>query len=228
MGYIDETWGAYRDRLTTGQKFEEDNAKIFINYCANGKDYTQHLPYSQIKNNNKLLKQQMLCDKKDKEEGTDLEIDGLRIDLTTNFDNKDYMPFITDTNIPICDNLYDETFKIGIRHGNSHKGYTAFPEPVIVIGFNIDNNRLYEQNADEISKCIAKNIDEIIGISLDIYDEYHVQSKKEFDELYSKPLKPNPRYIPPRTKTNTRYEGIDNFVKNLIENDNDEYNDYIP
>ena len=53
MSYTDEVWGAHRERLTTGQKFEEDNAKIFINYCKNGKDYTQHLPHDQIKNNNK-------------------------------------------------------------------------------------------------------------------------------------------------------------------------------
>ena len=81
-----------------------------------------------------------------------------RVDFTTDFDSKSYMPFIYETSFDA--DGYDN-IKIGIRHGNSHynketeEHYTEFKSPVIVIGFNCegyDYNRRFETIENNITK----------------------------------------------------------------------------
>lgn len=88
----------------------------------------------------------------DKFNGTDCISYGTRIDFTLNFNGKfekDFVPFAYDTKIPA---FLDETFKIAIKHGNSH---SDFDTPVIIIGANIDgstythNNNIIKENFEK-------------------------------------------------------------------------------
>lgn len=136
----------------------------------------------------------MRSSKDDKEQGTDIILNSVRMDITMNFAQKDWMPFSFETDIPatITDNI-----KIGVRHGNSHKGYTEFKEPVIVIGVDMEpyTYRLYE---DEILDNIDKNIDNILIAATDAIQDYTTTDKEERKELFDTPLRKNKNYKPPR------------------------------
>ena len=130
----------------------------------------------------------------DTDEGTDVIYGRLRLDTTIRFSEKDYMPFIAETNIPAIDNL---CFKIGVRHGNNYRDqYTAFPEPVIVIGLDCPPAKFFA-NRSRIDKNMMEHAAEIIQMAHACLDDYVTLNPRDREELTQTPLKPNPNYTLP-------------------------------
>ena len=129
----------------------------------------------------------------DKNEGTDFIYQDLRLDATLDFEHKDNMPFAFDTGIPAATG---QNFQMGIRIGNNHKGYTEFPEPVVVIGLCMDSHtyRLYQDN---ILENMIKNADDLMFAANDAYLDYITTDDKEREELFTQPLRTNNRYETP-------------------------------
>lgn len=159
--------------------------------------------------------------KLDTEQGTDCTIGKgageIRIDFTMNFSNKSWMPFITETDIP---GLPWQNLKMGIRHGNSHKGYSEFEKPVIVIGFdcNAGDMRQYE---DIIQENFEQHAEDIYYAAMDCYLDY-TSKGEEREELFSEPLKKNPSYKPPR-ELGKKYQQL-NKMRMQIDKENAQKN----
>ena len=103
----------------------------------------------------------------DRFQGTDFEIDGVRVDATCAFSHKDHM---ANTNFEPLYTPYGN-LKFGIRTGNSHNGYTKFEKPVVVVGMDLDDwyARTY---ADAISEAITKMAPMIISYIKECYEEF--------------------------------------------------------
>ena len=142
-------------------------------------------------------------DDMDKNEGTDFTHGELRIDTTLDFVNKDHMPFVCDTGITAtsCHN-----FKMGIRIGNSHKGFHEFPEPVVVIGLDMDT-REYRKWQDVIEESLVKHAKQIMFAANDVYLDYTTTDKEEREELFEQPLKTNRAFHEP-DKLSERYKEL--------------------
>lgn len=130
----------------------------------------------------------------DKEEGTDFLCGEIRLDATMNFNDKDTMPFIADTGIPATRN---QNFLVGVRHGNTYRGYKGFPQPVIVIGVDMDSHT-YHQYDIEIIENTQKHAEELMDFASDCLEDYLTVDPKERLDLYRTPLKPNPSYTEPK------------------------------
>ena len=134
----------------------------------------------------------------DKQEGTDITYRDIRIDCTTDFAMKDFMPAIYETNIPAT---RTQKFMIGIRIGNSYKGYTEFQQPTVVIGVNM-NGHDYNIHEDELLDNLEAHIEELMMAAGDAYEDFITIEERE--ELFTAPLKINPRY--PQNITSLRYQ----------------------
>ena len=100
---------------------------------------------------------------RDEFEGVDVEIYKVGVDFTFNFSGKDHMEKLPG----IVYGRYVD-FKFGVRTGNSHKGYTKFKTPVLVIG--IDAEASYVRNwMANIVDDFRKHLDEIIDLSQSAY-----------------------------------------------------------
>lgn len=142
----------------------------------------------------------------DKKEGTDFTLHdkakanrkgGLRIDITANFSNKDYMSVILDTGIDA--GLGDgQTFKIGIRHGNAHgcNGYTEFENPVVVFGVDASEYQL-SRAWDAVECAIRKNASKIDQLTFDAYCDYLETNPKEREYITPVKFKMNENYHEP-------------------------------
>lgn len=82
----------------------------------------------------------------DKNEGTDLFYQGIRIDITLNFDGK------------VCTKKIGESYerdsfgsvRFGLRSGN---GLKFFSEPVLVIGFDLFSIPVSNKDLDNLAEC---------------------------------------------------------------------------
>ena len=134
----------------------------------------------------------------DKKQGTDFIYNKeIRIDVTLNFSEKDTMPFIFETKTFL---IRDQELpvKIGIRHGNTHSGYTEFEIPVVVIGIDIDTET-YLTWQDPILENIDKKIDEIMINAIDAWLDYTTTDEEERKHLFEQPLQVNRNYKCPKS-----------------------------
>lgn len=100
--------------------------------------------------------------------GTDAIIYGIRVDFTTNFSKKSHMVKLPESiNLGHC----GVDINFGVRTGNSHKGYTKFEEPVLVIGVDADAKYIHTW-MDAIIETIKTRINEIIDIGQDQFLDY--------------------------------------------------------
>jgi hypothetical protein len=141
----------------------------------------------------------------DAKEGTDFIYNQLRVDLTLNFDEKEFMPFEFTTDVPA---ILSQNFKIGIRHGNSHNNYTEFETPVVVIGINMDA-ATYKANKYQILNNVRNHAEDIIYAATDAYLDYISTEKEDRETLFSAPLKTNDRYVKPRHIGETHRKSIE-------------------
>lgn len=152
----------------------------------------------------------------DRHQGTDFTVGEIRFDPTLNFDNKNYMPFISDTEIEATPGY---NFMMGVRHGNGHHGnYHGFEEPVVVIGLNMEASD-YRRNEDEIIENLKKNTDVIVEKAMDCLDDYQTTDPEERKDLYATPLKPNKYYRQPRN-IEARYREYNN-IQRFLTDEND-------
>jgi hypothetical protein len=135
--------------IPIGNQFESSLRSLFCSQCT--------------KVNNKT------CTAMDKYEGTDFIYMDMRVDATVYLSGKKWMPYIADTGIEV---IPGQTLKIGIRHGNTYNGYTEFPEPVVVIGLDCADGKLFDLYEKEISQTLVHNADEIINTAVDVYADY--------------------------------------------------------
>lgn len=147
---------------------------------------------------------------KDTKEGTDLTCGEIRIDTTLDFSGKDFMPYVADTEIEACPG---RNFKMGVRHGNSHKGYTEFKEPVIVIGVDLSPME-WQRWEETVIRNLENNAEDIIMFASDCKDDYLTVNKTERKELYAEPLKRNEHYQAPK-HLGTKYANIEKFRNEL-------------
>ena len=132
----------------------------------------------------------------DKAEGTDAFIgqgrSQIRVDFTLNFDNKQHMPFIKETDIPALGT--GENLKMGIRIGNAHynsntnENYSEFNEPVIVIGVTCDPYDYVHNYSNILEENVRKNAKKIIEEAMNCYVEY---TETEDRDCIDKTLIPN-------------------------------------
>ncbi len=153
----------------------------------------------------------------DKNEGTDFFHQGLRLDTTLDFSNKDTMPYVFDSKIPATG---FQNFQIGIRHGNKHNGYTEFPEPVVVIGLDMEPY-LYRLNKYEIMKNITAHADEIFRSAEDAYVDYTSNTLEDREDLIDQPLRPNKNYRQPKAITEIFYKC--NLMQDTVMNQKSDY-----
>ena len=155
----------------------------------------------------------------DKKEGADFLINQgeIRLDTTLDFTNKKFVPFVFDTQIPATS---DQTFKIGIRIGNAHNGYTEFSKPVVVIGLDLDPYA-YKMSESTIAQNLLTHRDELRNAIYDAHLDYTTLDKKEREEtLFAEPLRPNPNYREPRAITDCMKKYNDMQYK-IMENKED-------
>ena len=130
----------------------------------------------------------------DTKEGTDFFCGEIRLDATMDFRDKDFMPFVADTGIPATE---IQNFLVGVRHGNSHRGYQGFPEPVVVIGVNMDPST-YHQYENLVMDNAKRHATELMDFASDCLEDYITTDPTERKDLYRTVLRPNPRYREPR------------------------------
>lgn len=92
--------------------------------------------------------------------GIDFRSNGLPVDLTYNFVGKDHTEKVGEYHLS-C----GSTVEFGIRTGNSHKGYTQFEEPVLVIGVELPDVAFMKG----IVQTFAKKFAEISEQAEDLY-----------------------------------------------------------
>ena len=121
--------------------------------------------------------------KMDTELGVDFILeDEIGADTTLNFENKDHMPLIRETNIPAT---LSQNFKLGLRTGNNYKGYTEFEKPVIVVGLNMDA-KTYDANDYDITVNIKKHGRELMDAIFNFYydvDDFMAEESKEIPDV---------------------------------------------
>ena len=154
-------------------------------------------------------------DSMDKNEGTDFTHNNLRLDTTLDFSGKDYMPFISDTNITATP---FHNFQIGVRIGNSHRGFHEFPEPVVVVGLDMDAHE-YRKYQEVIEESLIKHAKQIMFAANDAYLDYTTVDKEERENLFSQPLKPNKSFHKPKDLSE-RYEKLNDFQYSIMETKN--------
>lgn len=144
----------------------------------------------------------------DRRYGTDMICNGVRIDVTLNFSEKDHITMIKDSGIKATPL---RNFKIGIRYGNSYKGFTRFDEPVVVIGVDMLPND-YRANEDSICDNVYKYAEDIFHTA-----ESHLKTYKETDADYKK-FKEKQHQNKEKLKN---YDRVSRSVKNNKDPNND-------
>lgn len=157
---------------TRGKKFEGDVIDAFAEAFAGSRTY-------RILNCGDSVM--------DREQGTDFMCGDLRLDVTTNFSGKDFMPFIYESDIELS---CVHNLKFGVRFGNIHGD---FPKPVVVIGTDLLSEDYYLWKKD-IMAAIKKNADRIMEIASDCFEDYYTVDPKDRADLFSTPLRRNPLF----------------------------------
>lgn len=178
--------------IPIGNQFESSLRSLFCSQCT--------------KVNNKT------CTAMDKYEGTDFIYMDMRVDATVYLSGKKWMPYIADTGIEV---IPGQTLKMGIRHGNTYNGYTEFPEPVVVIGLDCADGKLFDLYEKEISQTLVHNADEIINTAVDVYADYTTKDLEERKYLFSEPLRKNPAYRQPR-KISNHYKELNDLQNRIM------------
>lgn len=149
----------------------------------------------------------------DIKEGTDFTCGGIRFDATTNFSEKNNMPWIMDTGL---DATPFHNFQLGIRNHNNRK---AFPAPVIVLGIDIDPYT-YNIYSEYIENKLQEHAQELMYMANDCLDDYQITDPEERKDMDIQPiLKQNPDYTQPRNLTEN-YKKIEAFRSKLSHFDN--------
>lgn len=148
----------------------------------------------------------------DKYEGTDFTYMDMRVDATVHFSGKKWMPYIADTGIEI---IPGQNLKVGIRHGNGHKGYTEFPEPVVVIGWDCPDGHDFDLYEQEIASALVHHADEIVNTAVDAYADYTTKDPEERKDLFAEPLRKNPLYKRPR-ELGSRYRELNDLQDRIM------------
>lgn len=195
--YADNMLDLIDSQYQTGTLFEDDICAIFAS------------EFPKLKNHRGTSL--------DKYEGTDFSLFDMRMDSTLNFSDKKWMPFWFETDIPATDT---ENFKMGIRHGNSYKGYSEFSKPVVVIGLDMESVD-YKKNRDQIINNMRTHIQDLFNYAEAAYSDYTELDKEERNYLEITPLRKNDKYRPPR-HIGERYQALNNFQYSTMETKNTE------
>lgn len=100
----------------------------------------------------------------DKEAGTDAIIWGVPTDFTYYFSGKDYTEVLPGTvDLSIGPKVF-----FGVRTGNSHKGYTKFERPVLILGLEVDSKFIRNWMNNLVDSFKAK-LPEILEIGQALY-----------------------------------------------------------
>jgi hypothetical protein len=175
--------------------------------------------------------------KLDYEQGTDVIYKDkynstIRLDPTLNFSgqadietgrigdgkpkSEKHMPFLLETGIPAFPNS-PYNFKMGIRIGVTHKGlYKDFEEPVIVVGLDMDP-KVYDKYSTMICEQMDRRMRDIINVAEDCLTDYNTMDPKDREELWARPLEPNPdfrsnRFMGPTYKSLNKVDHSDHQV----------------
>lgn len=101
----------------------------------------------------------------DKFAGTDAYMWGVPCDFTCNFTGKDHTE-----ELPQSIDLFCGTkVRFGVRTGNSHKGYTKFEKPVLVIGIDGADEHFLGSWLTNIVETFGKQLQRIIDLGQDQY-----------------------------------------------------------
>lgn len=150
-------------QMQTGIEFEDELTQVCISHFQTK---SRKVNESEFKN--------LSGTDRDKFEGTDVEIYKVGVDFTFNFGGKDHMEVLPGE---VSGRFVD--FKFGVRTGNSHKGYTKFAHPVLVIGFSADSYYVKNYMANIVDD-FRHHIEEIIDVGqgaywdwMDLHPEYN-------------------------------------------------------
>lgn len=106
---------------------------------------------------------------KDKLEGTDFEIMGVRCDATAN-PEKSQTQWNTEKSVVInLDNTDNITVRFGIRTGN---GVVEFETPVLVFLFESYNAKFLYSKFDVFSEALLAQFSELVDEGMDIYWDF--------------------------------------------------------
>ena len=179
-----------------------ENHFLNDNKSTIGKEFEDLIYFYMCKIYNNAIRH--LGDDLDTKQGTDIEINEIRIDVTLNFSNKDYMPFVYETKIEAFPGEY---FKIGIRHGNSHynaekkEHYNEFDKAVIVVGLDIRPKDYYLWDnviIDNLSKDKYNKARKLVYEIEKAYDDYRfIDEQERIDYEIEHILKGNKDYEEP-------------------------------
>lgn len=101
----------------------------------------------------------------DIEQGTDIIINDLRLDVTTDFFDKDNVALPIDTNIIAFDYT---TYQLCVRTGNSYKGGQKFTHPVIVIGIPCDSGNYTRRVQDLMAETLEQHMETLLLMADDL------------------------------------------------------------
>lgn len=153
----------------------------------------------------------------DKEQGTDaifkMGSDEIRMDVTTNFKNKDMMPFIHETDIPAT-RIPPSFFKVGVRVGNSYAGGKEFETPVMVVGIDLDEisgasslGHSYGIHDEELIDNMEKHAGDIMTAVMTVYEDYGTPSPEDREDYgVESVIKPNSKFTTPIKIRDERYK----------------------
>ena len=103
--------------------------------------------------------------KADKFAGTDAYMWGVPCDFTYNFSGKDHTVALPEDIDLFC----GTKVRFGVRTGNSHKGFTKFERPVLVIGIDGADDSFIGSWLVNIVEAFGKKLQDIINLGQDQY-----------------------------------------------------------
>ncbi len=117
--------------------------------------------YEGIKSGLSNSKIEKATNEQDAFEGTDFFLDGIRVDVTFNFSQKDHMEtrFVR----------YAEGLKFGVRTGNNK---SDFNEIVVVVGEDAEPSNVRNWILPNLKKTIASKAEIIANVINDVFCEY--------------------------------------------------------
>lgn len=186
---LDTNGESYFDRNDNEHSFREASGKSFetkfIAYMNAG--------LKSLSNDPRYVVKKATGTKYDEREGTDAVIGNMRIDPTLNFSNKKFMPFYVKLS---AQPITGYNFMVGMRHGNDHKGYTGFPQTVVVIGLDMPPS-VYNNNETKILNYIKNNAKQLTDIMYKCLTDYTTTDPEERKNIAKVPFRTNSNYTEP-------------------------------
>ena len=197
---------------TMSRNYYNNNSFRYRSDQSVGTDFEQLVIFV-LKQKFKYIKSYKITDhtgtKLDKEQGTDFTCGEIRFDATTNFSEKNNMPWIKDTELEATP---FKNFMLGIRNHNNKQ---PFEQPVVIIGLDVEP-REYHLYEDLIEENLKKHAKELINQASECLDDYQAADEKTRQELgIETVLTKNPEYEPPRKGLPPKYEKIEKFRQQL-------------